>query len=88
MIRTLLLATLLPLSALAQLQLFQFDGTTEKAVGQLYDVGTGAPGDNIETRFRVRNAGSGPVTIQNLSIAGASFRFSAQPSLPYIVAPS
>ena len=73
---------------LPTLQLFQFDGTTEKPVGQLYEIGSAAPGDNIETRFRVRNTGTAPVNLTSLSVAGTSFRLSSQPSLPYVIAPS
>jgi P pilus assembly chaperone PapD len=87
-LRTLFLAAFLPLSALAQLQLFQFDGTTERPVGAIYDMGSAAPAGNIETRFRVRNSGVASVTLTNLSVAGASFSFSSKPSLPYIVAPA
>jgi hypothetical protein len=87
MTRTLILSALLPISALAQLRLYQFDGTTETPVGQIYDIGSAAPGGNIETRFRVRNPGVASVSLTNLSLAGASFSFSAKPSLPYVVAP-
>lgn len=86
MIRAIILAALLPVAALAQIQLFQFDGTTETPVGSLYQLPTSAPGDNTETRFRVRNNGTGPVTLQTLSVAGTNFRISSQPTLPYIIA--
>src|SRR5579863_3331141 len=92
-----LLATLaiLPWSALAQIQVFQFDGTTETAVGSLCNVGPATPGDTLETRFRVRNIGSGPATFQTLGFTDAAgvhpsqdgFQIAAAPSLPYIIAP-
>jgi centrosomal CEP192-like protein len=85
--RALLAAALLPLSALAQLQLFIFDGSSETPVGALANVGTASPGDSVVTRFRVRNTGTGPTTLQTLSLAGTGFSFSAVPSLPYILAP-
>jgi hypothetical protein len=85
--RSLLFLSLLPLSALAQIQVFQFDGTTETAVGALVNVGTATPGDTLETRFRVRNIGSGAATFQTLSIAGDGFQISAKPTLPYTLAP-
>lgn len=85
--RMLLLVSLLPLSAVAQIQLFQFDGTNETPVGASVDVGAASPGDTLEVRFRVRNIGSGPAVLQTLSLAGAGFKISATPSLPYTIAP-
>ncbi len=85
--RALLFLSLLPLSALAQIQLVQFDGTNENAVGTTFNVGTTGPGTTIETRFRVFNMGTGPATLQALSLAGAGFQISNAPSLPYIIAP-
>lgn len=85
--RVLLFAALGPLSALAQLQVFQFDGTNETAVGSLFNVGSASPGDSLQTRFRVRNVGTGPATLTALGLAGDGFSFSNVPSLPYIIAP-
>jgi hypothetical protein len=85
--RVVLCATLLPLAALAQLQLFLFDGANETSVGSVVNVGAASPGDTVETRFRVRNIGTGPATLQTLSLAGSGFSFSAVPSLPYVIAP-
>lgn len=85
--RILLFGALLPLSALAQLQVFLFDGTHETAVGPLVNVGTATPGDTVTTRFRVRNVGSGPAVLSGLSLAGSGFTFAAAPSLPYTIAP-
>jgi hypothetical protein len=88
-----MIARLLPLTVLlcapvfAQLQLLQFDGSTETPVSQLYQLAAAAPGDAVETRFHVRNFGAGAVNINNLSVTGAGFRISSQPSLPYILAP-
>jgi hypothetical protein len=87
--RALLFAAILPLSALAQLQVFQVVGTNETPVqvGQPINVGTASPGDAIETRFRVRNVGAGPATLASLAIAGEWFTIVSAPSLPYILAP-
>lgn len=88
MIRQLLLAgAILPLAALAQIQVLQFDGTNETPVGALVDVGSASPGDTLETRFRVRNIGAGPAVFQTLSLAGSGFKISTAPSLPYTIAP-
>jgi len=85
--RLLLIVALLPLSSIAQIQVFEYNGTTETAVGGLYNVGSAAPGDTIKTRFRVRNTGTGPATFQTLSLAGTGFQIAAAPTLPYIIAP-
>ncbi len=85
--RALWLCSLLPLSALAQLQVFQFNGTTDTPVGTVVIIGPAAPGGTIETRFHVRNTGSGPVVLQTVSLAGAGFTITAVPSLPYTLAP-
>src|SRR5271168_4024474 len=86
--RILLFAALAPLSAVAQLQVFVFDGTNETAAGSVVNVGTASPGDMITTRFRVRNIGTGAATLQTLGLAGTGFSFSTNvPSLPYILAP-
>ncbi|MGD0435675.1 MAG: choice-of-anchor D domain-containing protein [Bryobacteraceae bacterium] len=85
--RILWLASLLPLTAMAQIQLFQFDGTNDNPVGSLFNVGAAAAGDTITTRFHVKNIGSGPQTFQTLSLSGVGFNISAAPSLPYIIAP-
>ena len=88
-----MIARLLPLAvflcapAFAQLQLLQFDGSTETPVSQIYQLANAAPGDNIETRFHVRNFGAGSVNITNLTAKGDGFRISSQPSLPNIIAP-
>ncbi len=85
--RLLLFASLLPLSALAQLQVFQFDGTNYTPVGAVVNIGTAAPGDTIITRFRVRNMSSAPVVLQTISLAGEGFTIQSSPSLPYTLPP-
>jgi len=88
MIRQLLLCCLiLPLAALAQIQVFLFDGTTETPIGALVDLGSASPGDTLSTRFHVHNVGEGPVVFQTLSIAGSGFTISLTPDLPYTIAP-
>ncbi len=88
MIRRLLLCcALVPLGALAQIQVFLFDGTNETPAGVLVNVGSAAPGDTLTTRFHVRNVGEGPEVLQSLSIAGSGFTISLTPLLPYTIAP-
>jgi hypothetical protein len=86
-LRALLFAGLLPLAALAQLQVFQFDGTNDTPVGALANVGAASPGDKLETRFHVRNIGAGPATFSTLALSGEGFTIVSAPSLPYILAP-
>jgi hypothetical protein len=87
--RVVLVFALLPLSALAQLQLFEIVGTTETPVmGTLVNVGTAAPGDTIEVQFRVRNIGEGPAVLQTVLLAGEGFTIeSVSPSLPCTLSP-
>ena len=82
-----LLVALLPLSALAQLQVYEFDGTNDTAAGPVVNVGTAAPGDTIVARFHVRNNENGPVVFQTLSLSGDGFTIAAAPSLPYTLSP-
>ncbi len=86
-LRALLFAGLLPLAALAQLQVFEFDGTNDTPVGALVNVGAASPGDKLETRFHVRNIGAGPATFSTLALSGEGFTIVSTPSLPYILAP-
>ena len=85
--RLLLCASLLPLSALAQLQVFQFDGTNYTPVSTVVNIGTAAPGDTIISRFRVRNMTSAPVVLQTITLAGEGFSIQSSPSLPYTLPP-
>src|SRR5579863_9200158 len=85
--RAIIFAAWLPFSALAQLQVSQFDGTSDIAVGSSVSVGTVSPGDTIETRFHVRNIGAGPATLATLALSGQSFAIVSAPALPYILAP-
>ncbi len=82
-----LLVALLPVSALAQLQVFDFNGTIDTPVVGTLDVGTTAAGTTIATRFHIRNNGSGPAVLNTVLLAGAGFTITASPSLPYILAP-
>jgi hypothetical protein len=77
----------LSLPVLAQIQVLQFDGATETPVGSVVDMGSAAPGDTVEVRFRVRNIGSGATTLQTLSVTGTGFKISVAPPVPYTLAP-
>lgn len=79
--RALFFAALLPLSALAQLQVFEFDGTNDTPVGTVVNLGAG------ETRFHVRNTGSAPAAIDTILLSGYDFAIQSEPSLPYTLPP-
>ena len=83
-----LLCLLTPFLASAQLQLFTFDGSTEKAVTAIADFGTVAAGDAHEVRFHARNNTSAAIALQSISLSGQGFTLSSAPSLPFIVAPT
>ena len=85
--RCALVALLAPLAALAQIQVFQYDGTNYTPVSGLFNVGTASPGDTIETRFRVRNTGTAATQLTKIALAGEGFSISSAPSLPYTLAP-
>lgn len=86
-VRALLLASLLPLSAFAQLQLVEITGTTKTPVGTTFNLGSAAPGDTLETTFGLVNNGLGPATLETLSLSGQGFSLAALPQIPYIIAP-
>jgi hypothetical protein len=87
--RILLFLSILSPPAMAQIQVLQFDGTNETPAGSVVDMGSAAPGDIVEARFRVRNIGSGPTTLQTITITGPGFTLppASLPSLPKILAP-
>lgn len=86
--RAVLISAALPLLATAQLQLFTFDGTNEKAVSAITDIGDVPSGDTREIRFRARNSGSSAILLQSVSISGQGFTISSAPSLPFTIAPT
>ncbi len=86
--RVMLAAALLSPAALAQLQLLIFDGTTEKAVTTITDLGSVPAGDSREVRFRARNIGTAAVLLQTVTLSGQGFTISSAPSLPFTIAPT
>jgi len=84
--RAFFFASLLPLAAMAQLEVLVVNGTTETPVGAVVNV-TASPGDTVTTTFSVRNTGSAPAVLNTLSLAGAGFSFAAVPQLPYTLPP-
>jgi hypothetical protein len=86
--RFLFCLSILCVPAFSQIQVLLFDGTTETPAGGVVDVGSAAPGDIVEVRFRVRNIGNGATTLRTISITpNSGFIISATPSLPVTLAP-
>jgi P pilus assembly chaperone PapD len=78
---------LLPALACAQLQLFVAPPNSETAVAGVYDLGKTSVGDQLDTRFRIRNMGAAAVSLTSLRAAGSGFSLFGQPTLPHLVAP-
>lgn len=85
--RTLLLALALPLLASAQLQLNVVENGVERVASGIYEAGSVQVGENLDTKFRIRNTGQASITLQTLIVSGTGFRATGYPALPYIVAP-
>jgi hypothetical protein len=82
-LRALVLAALAPLAALAQLQVFVLNGSNLTAVGSSLNVGSAAPGDTIETQFRVQNSASTDTPL-SVSLSGdGAFNIQCAPA-PYV----
>ena len=82
------IALLGPGLLLGQLQLHVApQNGTEMAVTGVQELGSVAVSDALDTRFRIRNLGSAPVTLTSLSVRGSGFSMFGQPSLPHTVAP-
>jgi hypothetical protein len=83
--RAILATALLPIGAFAQLQLYQFNGTTETPVGATYDAGSAVSGDTLDIRFRIKNLSAGSATVQTLKVDGTGFTLAGL-LLPYTLA--
>lgn len=80
---------LLAQSPAGNLALFILDGRGYKLpIGGFFDLGSAAPGDFLETAFRLRNVSSTAVTVSSLRIAGTGFSLENTPSLPMTLTPS
>ncbi|MCE5307941.1 MAG: choice-of-anchor D domain-containing protein [Acidobacteriales bacterium] len=80
--RTLLSVLLLPLAALAELQLVIVDQGTERSLGTYYQVGATAVGDRLDLSFGIRNTGAAAEMLRTLSVSGVGFTLPSVPSLP------
>jgi hypothetical protein len=87
-IRTLVALLFLQTLASAQLQIAVPSQGSEQPVSGVYDLGSVAVGDTLETKFRLRNLGNAAVTLSSLRVLGDGFTLAGQPSLPHTVAPT
>ncbi len=76
---------LLPLAALAQLQLMLVEQGVERPSGAYLQVGSTPVGDPLDVSFRIRNVGAFPASLQTLSVSGVAFTLLNKPSLPFQV---
>lgn len=82
LLRVKLALLLAPCCLAAQVQLFQIEGGAERAAGAWVNVGTVHVSDPLDTRFRIRNAGSSAQAVWALSVSGAGFNLTNPPALP------
>ena len=83
MIRSFALLLFAAAAASAQMQLLVVDAPgSEKPVSNLYQIGSAAVGDRVDTIFRVRNTSQSSLVIRSLTLGGAAFTMFGQPSLP------
>lgn len=74
--------------AFGQIQFLLVDAPgSEKPVSTMFQVGAVPVGDRVDTVFRVRNTSQTQLVIRTLTLAGAAFSISGQPSLPHTLAP-
>lgn len=87
--RLLALSGLLALAAFGQIEVYTLTATgVESPAPNLVEVGTVAPGDILDTRFRVRNIGSTTATLQVLRISGPGFSLQGNPTGPRVLTPN
>lgn len=85
---------LLPIACLAATPLFAelsfsvVQNSLETPAGtQAVELGSAAPGDTLDTLFRVRNTGNATTALTMLTIAGSGFSLANPPSLPVSLLP-
>lgn len=88
MTRAIALAAMLPALAAAQLQWFTVEGTTEKPIAAVTDLGSVASGDARDLRIRLRNTGAATATIQNILLNAQGYALNPTPLFPIFIAPA
>lgn len=87
--RTAVALLLLPFAVWGQIELFTVtESGVESPAPGLIDLGTVAPGDLLDTRFRVRNTGAATATLQSLRISGPGFSLQGNPTGSQILTPN
>ncbi len=85
--RLMLLGTVLPLAAFAQVELTVFNPATaqETPVGAMLDFGTAAVGSAVQLELHIRDIGASAITIDTLQIDPGPFSVSNAPLVPFNV---
>ncbi len=63
-------------------------GAPSLSVLPAVDFGSAAVGQSTDATLTIRNAGTGPLIVQTLSVSGAQFTFVSSPPPPFTIAPS
>ncbi len=84
-LRVLTCALSAPFVLAAQLQLSLVTGGAERVCTGVVPLGTIETGDTLDYTLRVRNAGTAPVTLVTLSLAGTGFVMAGAPEVPATV---
>ncbi|MFN7936167.1 MAG: hypothetical protein U0R19_22740 [Bryobacteraceae bacterium] len=80
--KTLLLLPLLALPCAAQLEVFTVQGTAERPVSGLVNLGETTTGEPLQAVIRIRNTSDLLATITTLSVSGSGYSLESAPSLP------
>jgi hypothetical protein len=71
--------------AWGQLELFSVNGTEERPLSGLLNLGSTPTGEPLDVLVRVRNPGPAAATLSALSVAGAGFRLHQDPPIPFVL---
>lgn len=85
--RLLLLALLMAVAGHAELTVNLWAGATETPLIPYMTVGAAATGETIEIRFRLRNSGPEPVSVEKVTVDGGGFKDYGPPDMPLSIAP-
>jgi hypothetical protein len=83
----LLLAWLWAPAAFGQFGLFAVDGSAERPVPAVYDLGGLGPAETGAARFRIRNVSTSSATLSGLTVTGSGFKLASGLTLPAVLAP-
>jgi hypothetical protein len=85
--KALLLISLVPLAARAQLTLFAVNGTTQISVGSTYQIGQVPLNTTFNVEFQAYDTATTSVSVAVTTLAGEGFTFEYPPVVPYVIPP-